>query len=223
MSVRRRLSSILCLVLPTTCMALCSCSFVEYRKGLGLSPESASEQQFIPDMGWYLYVKNPPLFISVRPPASSRLVAIGPVFPVIPWIPGIIQTIRNRHTYEIVNQKVEVQINFLGVHDKISHYIVTPRGVRLTIGGGASFPENYRCTIYSTPGRCDELTTGQLSIWVRPSVSWGPELSLTFKLLASELAGADLDIGNIVFDGMSITVPKITIRPRRGFFSDVVP
>lgn len=207
-------------ILPVLCICLCSCSTVEYRKGLALDRLEADRKHVqIQEHDSGIVTDQPRLEIQIGPNPDFNYLAIGPLIPIIPWLPGIAGVIFSHKKYQIPNANVEIRISFAAAQDGRelipSHFIFSPQNAKLIIGNKIFYPMNSISWFYCTSeNKCDKLTEDKYSISTSTATYLYPGCVLTYEIWESEITEAELDIENIEFNGKSMNAPKLLIRPR---------
>lgn len=226
-------SVLLCSVALSLPIGLCSCAMVGYKKGLSLSPAkpvgSAPKGAGNIRMWDYqsIYTNNPFVEVNIQPSPQERTLLFGPIIPIIPWPPGIFQTISNRKMNGVANEKLKVFITFMANYKDdlgfVTHYSYVPSDARLKIGQKSLAPANIECNPGHKGSQCNVDTNGQYSIVVSTQILAEPKIILTFDENGSDISEGFLGLGSIISETKNFEIPKITIERRRWFTTETIP
>lgn len=234
MSTEKLTFAIRCLGLWIICIGQTSCSVLQYQKGLVFHRANVKSMH-VEGTESGIKIHTPPMAIHIGSNPESGYLAAGPlIFPVIPWIPGIVDLVIHKQKYQVSDNKITLHLRFLnhsGWPERVSaHFIFSPDNTVLTVGDRNFEPTSVTwlkgsCTTNnqchkeivdcSLENGCKKEVDGRYSIVVSPSPFpyMYPECVLIYDVSMSRIVDADLSIENIVFEGSAMSF-KVPIKRR---------
>lgn len=203
------------------CAVLSSCAnTLEYRKGLSFANQPNDvKYSFFEDSTSGIVIKDPGLSIVIDSNPDYNYLGIGPILPIIPWLPGIYEVIFHHQDYQVPRDNLALNVTFRGdgmfPASTLSarHYFFSVAYIKVVTHEGNSFPVD---TIVCAPescahgNLCESSAEGLYSIVA--ATRRFPECRMTFKLPMSDLVKADLYIESLVVEGKAVRALKLPIK-----------